>query len=222
MERATAASPTGGYVFRAPAVSIYVAGWICVAGRRQNAIGRGVQGTKIMSRSLRAVALAVAGICLCALPASAETQISVYGGANWNFKSDVSLSNSALGNEDRSIGWDGGSFGMPPYWGVRGTYWLSKNSPWGFALEYTHQKAIADLNFSTDPTYSHLEFTDGNNLVLLEALYRYATKPWRACKPFRRASHMSLKPRVRQESFLNFRDRKTTTNFFAKAVRISV
>jgi len=134
----------------------------------------GAKGTTIMSRSLRAVALAVAGVCVCSLPASAETQISVFGGANWNFKSDVTLSNSAIGNDDRSIGWDGGGFETPPYWGVRGTYWLSKNSPWGFALEYTHQKAIADLDFSTDPKYSHLEFTDGNNLVLIEALYRFS------------------------------------------------
>ena len=134
----------------------------------------GAKGTTIMSRSLRAVALAVAGVCVCSLPAGAETQISVFGGANWNFKSDVTLSNSAIGNDDRSIGWDGGGFETPPYWGVRGTYWLSKNSPWGFALEYTHQKAIADLDFSTDPKYSHLEFTDGNNLVLIEALYRFS------------------------------------------------
>lgn len=143
-------------------------------GARHNAVARGARDKKIMSRSLRAVAFAIAGVCLCSLPASAETQISVYGGANWNFKSDVTLSNSAIGNDDRSIGWDGGSFGMPPYWGVRGTYWLSKNSPWGFAIEYTHQKAVADLDFATDPKYSHLEFTDGNNLVMLEALYRFS------------------------------------------------
>jgi lipid A oxidase len=127
-----------------------------------------------MSRSLRAVALAVAGVCFCSMPAAAETQISVYGGANWNFKSDVSLSNSAIGNDERSISWDGGGFEAPPYWGVRGTYWLSKSSPWGFAVEYTHQKASADIDFATDPTFSRLEFTDGNNLVLLEALYRFS------------------------------------------------
>jgi lipid A oxidase len=135
-----------------------------------------------MSGKLRAVAqavaVAVAGACFCSLPALAETQISVYGGANWNFGSDVKITRPGYvggGSETRSIDWDGGSFEMPPYWGVRGTYWLSKSSNWGFALDYTHQKAIADLNYgSPAEEFSHLEFTDGNNLVLLEALYRFS------------------------------------------------
>jgi lipid A oxidase len=109
-----------------------------------------------MSGKLRAVAqavaVAVAGACFCSLPALAETQISVYGGANWNFGSDVKITPPGIvggGSETRSIDWDGGSFEMPPYWGVRGTYWLSKSSNWGFALEYTHQKAIADSPTAT-------------------------------------------------------------------------
>jgi lipid A oxidase len=175
MERATDAPPTGRYVFRARAVSIYVARRVWRFPVRQaQRHGAGGRDKKIMSRSLRALALAVAGICFCAAPALAEMQISVYGGANWNFNSDVNLRGSAIGNDDRSMDWEGGSLGMPPYWGVRGTYWLSKSSSWGFALEYTHQKAIADLDFATDPTYSHLEFTDGNNLVMLEVLYRFS------------------------------------------------
>ena len=44
-----------------------------------------------MSRSLRAVTLAFAGVCFCSVPALAETQFSVYSGANWNFSSDVKL-----------------------------------------------------------------------------------------------------------------------------------
>jgi len=35
---------------------------------------------------------------------------------------------------------------MPPYWGVRGIYWLENQSGWGLALEYTHSKAYAKLN----------------------------------------------------------------------------
>jgi lipid A oxidase len=123
-----------------------------------------------MSRSLRAVALAFAGVCVCSAPALAEMQISVYGGANWNFSSDVSLS-APSGSDERSFDWEGGVFAMPPYWGVRGTYWLGKTSPWGFAIDYTHQKATADLDAS-DP-YTRLEFTDGNNLLIFEVLYRF-------------------------------------------------
>jgi lipid A oxidase len=109
------------------------------------------------------------------MPAIAETQISVYGGANWNLESDVRLSAPGVpGGDERSVDWEGGAFEMPPYWGVRGTYWLSKSSNWGFAIEYTHQKALADIKFATDPVYGQLEFTDGNNLVLFEALYRFS------------------------------------------------
>jgi lipid A oxidase len=127
-----------------------------------------------MNRSLQAVAVVFVGACFWTLPAHAETQISVYGGANSNFGSDMSVHspNVAGGHETRSIDWDGEPGEMPPYWGVRGTYWLSKTSNWGFAIDYTHQKAIADINYKTDE-FSHLEFTDGNNLVLFEALYRF-------------------------------------------------
>jgi lipid A oxidase len=133
-----------------------------------------------MSGKLRAfaqaVAVTVAGACFCSLPALAETQISVYGGANWNFGSDIKVNSPFVpgGHDERSVDWDGGAFDMPPYWGVRATYWLSKTSNWGFAIDYTHQKALADINFAADPVYNRLEFTDGNNLVILEALYRFS------------------------------------------------
>jgi lipid A oxidase len=123
-----------------------------------------------MSRSLRAVALAVAGVWACSQPALAETQISVFGGANWNFSSDV----KATGVPEYSVDWEGRSFEMPPYWGVRGTYWLNPKSSWGFAIDYAHAKAAADLDGPAGQTYDRLEFTDGNNLLFLEVLYRFS------------------------------------------------
>jgi lipid A oxidase len=125
-----------------------------------------------MRRWFSAVGVVIAGLCLWPLAAVAETQFSVYGGANWNFKSDVRLDAGAI-QDDRSVSWDGGSFDMPPYWGVRGVYWLSKGSNWGFAIDYTHQKALANIDFGNDGTYDRLEFTDGNNLVIFEVLYRF-------------------------------------------------
>ena len=126
-----------------------------------------------MSRRLSAVSAAIVALCLYPLVASAETQLSVYGGFNWNFSSDVKL-NAPGAQDQRSVDWDGGSFDFPPYWGVRGVYWLSRTSNWGFAIDYTHQKALADINFAADPTYDRLEFTDGNNLLILEVLYRFS------------------------------------------------
>jgi lipid A oxidase len=123
-----------------------------------------------MSRSLPLLALA-AGLCAFSLPAAAETQISVFGGANSNLSSDVKLRGAAVPDETRSFDWDGGSFDLPPYWGVRGTYWLGKSSNWGFAVDYVHSKALADLG--GQPTYDRLEFTDGNNILLFDVLYRF-------------------------------------------------
>jgi lipid A oxidase len=123
-----------------------------------------------MSRISWASGVAIAALCLSPLTASAETQLSLFGGANWNFSSDVKL--DAPGKqENRSVDWDGGSFSMPPYWGARGTYWLGRN--WGVAVEFIHAKALADIDFAADQTYDRLEFTDGNNLVFFEVLYRF-------------------------------------------------
>lgn len=124
-----------------------------------------------MNCRLWAVGVALTGLCLWPLQATSQTQISVYGGANWNFGSDVTLDAPGV-RDERSVDWEGGSFDMPPYWGVRGTYWFGPTLPWGVAVDFTHTKATADLNLATDPTYDRLEFTDGNNLLMVDLLYR--------------------------------------------------
>jgi lipid A oxidase len=126
-------------------------------------------GRRDMSRSLQVLALA--GLCAFSLPAAAETQISVFGGANSNLSSDVKLKGTGV-DETRSIDWDGASFELPPYWGVRATYWANAN--WGFAIDYVHAKAVADLSGAAGNTYDRLEFTDGNNILLFDVLYRFS------------------------------------------------
>src|SRR4029077_13027279 len=104
-----------------------------------------------------AVSCLAAVFCVTALAAHAEMQISVYGGMNTNFDSKGTLNKNGV-HEERTFEWDGLSFQMPPYWGVQGTYWFNRGASWGIAIDYTHAKAYADLNFATDPTHSHLEF----------------------------------------------------------------
>ncbi len=48
-----------------------------------------------------------------------------------------------------------------------------QSSGWGLGVDYTHSKAYAALNFATDPVYRHLEFTDGNNLLTFNVMYRF-------------------------------------------------
>ena len=56
-------------------------------------------------------------------------------------------------------------------------YWLDSKPGWGVGLEYTHSKAYAKLNGTTaGALYDTLEFTDGNNIVTGNILYRFS--PW--------------------------------------------
>lgn len=124
--------------------------------------------------SLRALlsALAVSTtLAAISAPAHAELELSGYGGMNWNFSSKVDLSKGGT-TDSRTVDWNGKSFQMPPYWGARGTYWFKPQTSWGVAFDYTHAKAYADIDFSADTTYDHLEFTDGNNIFTLNAMYR--------------------------------------------------
>ena len=122
-------------------------------------------------RGLAATLAALGANLACGAP-HAEVQIGVYGGANTNFNSPVTLHKDGL-SDSRTVDWEGRSFQMPAYWGVQATYWLNANASWGVGIDYTHSKAYAGLNFATDPIYRHLEFTDGNNLLMLNLLYRF-------------------------------------------------
>lgn len=126
---------------------------------------------------LAALALGLTVGAQAMAPAQAEVQIQVYGGANATFKSDVSLHRTGLPTDTRSVAWEGKPFEMPPYWGVRGVYWLDSAPGWGVGLEFTHAKSYAKLNgTAAGALYDTLEFTDGNNIVTANALYRFT--PW--------------------------------------------
>jgi lipid A oxidase len=73
----------------------------------------------------------------------------------------------------KDMAWDGASFGSPPYYGFRGVYWLGLNTSWGFGLDYSHAKVIAERPPALNAIVSHLEFTDGLNLIIPTAYYRY-------------------------------------------------
>lgn len=122
----------------------------------------------------RLYSLAVAAFLgLSATAASAgEIQISGYGGFNMSANSDVTVKYGSTTQTYNGLDWDGASFKAPPYWGVRGTYWLSgAYSAWGFAIDYSHTKVIADQK-TVGADFSHFEFTDGLNLLTFNALYR--------------------------------------------------
>lgn len=118
----------------------------------------------------KSLTLAAAVICL-AVPASAEMTVSLYSGYQTAPHSKVTTS-GVTGTPSRfTTGWEGKSFDMPPYYGVRATWWRNDNI--GFAFEVNHAKVYADSAGKTAGNFDRLEFTDGLNLITLNALYRW-------------------------------------------------
>ncbi|MCL3881927.1 outer membrane beta-barrel protein [Marivita sp. GX14005] len=105
-------------------------------------------------------------------PALAETELSIYTGWQTAPHSRVEGDYPGTGAEfDKLIGWEGRSFEMPPYYGIRGTWW--KNETLGFGLEFTHTKVYAPDDEKADIGFSDLEFTDGLNIVTVNAYRRW-------------------------------------------------
>jgi lipid A oxidase len=100
-----------------------------------------------------------------------QWELSVYGGYQTAPHSDVEISNGF----DFNAGWDGDSFSMPVYWGVRGTYWFEGGQleNLGISLDFTHAKVYADDETLAETTWDKFEMTDGINLLTVNALYRF-------------------------------------------------
>lgn len=111
-----------------------------------------------------------------------DLEFSVYGGFQTAPHSGVSTSDGT----DFTAKWEGKSFGSPPYYGGRATWWLqSLGQPdLGLSVDYTHAKVYADDDtLARTPGWTHFEFTDGLNLVTVNAIYRF-TEPGRAWTPY--------------------------------------
>lgn len=110
-------------------------------------------------------------------PAQASTasgggfEITAYGGVQTAPHSSVDVSDQP----DFTAGWEGKSFASPPYYGFRATYWFDGGalSNWGLSLDYTHDKVYADSETRAKAGWSVFEFTDGLNLLTLNALRKF-------------------------------------------------
>lgn len=113
---------------------------------------------------------ACAALTLTALPAVAETEISVYGGWQTSPHSSVSGRLADGTSFRKAIGWDGKSFEMPPYYGVRAMWWQPNDI--GYGIEFTHAKVYAPASERL-PEFDRLEFTDGHNIVTANIAKRW-------------------------------------------------
>jgi lipid A oxidase len=143
-----------------------------------------------------ALAMLAAVLTHFASPAAAEVQIGAYGGWSHSFASDISINQPGGTNLTlQDVPWETESFQSPPYWGVRGTYWLDSALNWGLMIDYHHAKVIAEQGATVAVTgtrdglpvgprdkvgnsFDIMEFTDGLNEIFLGAQYRWLGRRW--------------------------------------------
>ncbi len=113
--------------------------------------------------------------------AFAEVELSFYLGAQEAAHSRVFVDDPVIGEEDFLAAWLGRSFEMPPYYGLRGTYW--RNDRFGYGIDFSHSKVYASDSTLTDNGYDTLEFTDGVNILTANA-YRRWNDQWGQITPY--------------------------------------
>lgn len=116
--------------------------------------------------------LAVLAFAFAPLAAAGEVELSFYGGWQSAPHSAVTISgDSVLADSDFTAGWEGRSFEAPPHYGVRATWWRTETL--GFGLDLNHTKVYADAETLADSGLSHFEFSDGLNILTLNAYRRW-------------------------------------------------
>ena len=121
---------------------------------------------------IRPLTLAALVAAIFASHAAAEVEIGVYTGIQTAPHSRISGDLPAGGGSyDALIGWDGRSFEMPPYYGIRGTWWQSETL--GFGLEFTHAKVYAPDGDAQAAGFDNIELTDGLNILTINVMRRW-------------------------------------------------
>jgi lipid A oxidase len=146
--------------------------------------------------ALPRLALAAVALLLLASPAAAEFQIGGYGGWSDSFDSDIKINQPGGTNLTlHDVPWESESFEPPPYWGVRGAYWLDSAPNWGLMVDYHHAKVIADQGATVSVSgtrdglpvgpkdrvgnsFDIMEFTDGLNEIFFGGQYRWIGARW--------------------------------------------
>lgn len=121
--------------------------------------------------TLKFKALGIALIAALPTATLAETVVSIYGGLQSLPHSKVTGTDQAATDFAFTAGWEGRPFAMPPYYGIRVTRWI--NDSWGYSVDFAHSKAYADDETLVASGFSVLEFTDGINVLTLNALRRF-------------------------------------------------
>lgn len=110
---------------------------------------------------------------VCAAPAQAEFELSVYSGWQTAMESDVSGDDpGGVGEFDFAVDWEGRSFEAPIHYGVRGTWWRN-SGVLGFGVDFNHTKVYAPDATLREQGFDSLELTDGLNIITANVMRRF-------------------------------------------------
>ena len=152
-----------------------------------------VIGLALRKKVMNTFGLLVVGLLmtLYAGRVPADTTASVLIGTGWTKDSDVRYApNSGTNLTYEDVSWDTEPFGTPPYYAFRMTHWFDRSPDWGLAFDFTHAKMISDADRmvrvagvrdgvpvdgveTVGDAFQDLEFSDGHNLLTLNALRRW-------------------------------------------------
>ncbi len=106
-----------------------------------------------------------------------QYELSIYTGYNWVPHASIDFEGAegyGVANGSYSTGgWSTKPFSSPVYWGIRGTYWPSASSRWGYSLDLNHSKIYAK---QMPAGLKHLEFSDGMNTLVFNLMHRYLAR----------------------------------------------
>ncbi len=116
--------------------------------------------------SILFAAIALAG------PVDATPELSLYGGAQSTPNSQVSGAGpGSVGPFDFLAGWENRRFSIPPYFGVRLTWW--QNTDWAWGVDFSHDMISANAETLSDNSISALNFVDGLNILTVNRYRRW-------------------------------------------------
>jgi lipid A oxidase len=121
----------------------------------------------------------------------AEVELSIFTGVALSQDSDLDLHQT--GGTDltfHDVSFEGRDFETPPYWGVRGLWFPSDASHWGFGAEFFHMKIYAETSDTVrvtgrrngggvddderiDNTIEQFSLSHGLNYALCDVVYRW-------------------------------------------------
>ena len=125
-----------------------------------------------------------------AATARAEDMFSLHIGNAWTRASDVTLTDGSSELKLSDVEWQSKAGEPPPYYSIRYTHFFDQAPGWGFNVDVLHAKMISVLdqdvavqgNLAGTPvsgvdalgnTFTRLEFSDGLNIVSLNAMRRW-------------------------------------------------